>query len=62
MGFHTKSLTYLAFAFDQGQLRFLLQGSINTVSAICYKVKTIKAVIPYPVIIKLFEMTFVLMV
>jgi len=62
MGFHTKSLTCLAFAFDQGQQQFLLQGNINTVSAVCYKVKSIKAVIPYPVIIKLFEMTFLLRV
>ena len=62
MSFHTKSFTYLAFAFDQGQPQFLLQESINTVSAIYYKVKSIKAVIPYPVIINLFEMTFVLRV
>jgi hypothetical protein len=62
MGFHTKSLTCLTFAFDQGQPQFLLQGNINTVSAIYYKVKSIKAVIPYPVIIKLFEITFVLRV
>ncbi len=62
MSFYTESLTYLAFAFDRGQLQFLLQGNINTVSAIYYKVKSIKAVIPYPVIIKLFEMTFLLRV
>jgi hypothetical protein len=62
MSFHTKSLTCLAFAFDQGQLQFLLQGNINTVSAVYYKVKSIKAVIPYIVIIKLFEITFVLRV
>ena len=62
MSFYTESLTYLVFAFDQGQLQFLLQENINTVSAIYYKVKSIKAVIPYPVIIKLFEMTFVLRV
>jgi hypothetical protein len=60
MSVHTKTLTYLAFVFDQGQLQFLLQGNINTVSAIYYKVKSIKAVIPCPGIIKLFEMTFLL--
>jgi len=62
MSVYTKTLTYLAFVFDQGQRQFLLQGNVNIVSAIYYKVKSIKAVIPYPVIIKLFEMTFLLRV